>query len=174
MAVRSELLQRIGGFSSLADYLADDYQLGHKIADIGARIVIAPVVASCRSEIMGWKQVWNHQLRWARTIRFCQPAPWFFSILGNATIWPLFAAVVLQSPLAFCTLCVALLLRVVSALHNQSRLTGSRQHLQYFWLVPIKDLLQFALWAGSFLGSTVVWRGVTYRVLPGGKLVLLK
>ena len=38
---------------------------------------------------MNWAQVWKHQLRWARTIRVCQPLPYFFSVLANATVWPL-------------------------------------------------------------------------------------
>ena len=33
---------------------------------------------------MGWSAVWKHQLRWARTIRVCQPVPYFFSLLSNA------------------------------------------------------------------------------------------
>ncbi|MDB6040192.1 MAG: hypothetical protein JWM99_4033 [Verrucomicrobiales bacterium] len=174
MAVRADYLQRIGGFSSLANYLADDYQLGHKIAATGARITICPAVAGCRADIMNWSQVWSHQLRWARTIRFCQPIPWFFSILSNATLWPLAAISFLPNRSSFIIVAIALVLRVVTALHNQFRLTNGCRHLLYFWLIPIKDLLQFALWAGSFLGSTVVWRGVTYRVLPGGKLLACK
>jgi hypothetical protein len=49
---------------------------------------LSPVVVECWSAPMDWKAVWKHQLRWARTIRVCQPAPYFFSILSNATLWP--------------------------------------------------------------------------------------
>jgi ceramide glucosyltransferase len=174
MAIRAESLKTIGGFASLADFLADDYQLGHKIAASGSRITIGPSVARCFSPKMGWDEVWNHQLRWARTIRFCQPVPWFFSILSNATIWPLLAVILLRDRMSFVLAGVALLLRVCTALHNQARLTNRIDHIGYFWLVPVKDLLHFALWAGSFLGSTVIWRGIRYRVLSGGRLVTCK
>jgi len=174
MAVRRESLQRIGGFASLADYLADDYQLGNKIAKMGGAICMMPVVASCQSEAMGWHEVWNHQLRWVRTIRVCQPTPWFCSILSNATFWPLLVAIVWKSRLSFVLLAVALLLRIGTAQHNQFRLTQSTRHVMYFWIVPLKDLLHLALWVASFLGSVVVWRGVTYRVLRGGKLLIVK
>ena len=89
MLVRRNALAEIGGFQSLADCLADDYQLGHRIAKNGHRIALCPVVAECWDAPMNWRDVWKHQLRWARTIRVCQPLPYFFSILSNATLWPL-------------------------------------------------------------------------------------
>ena len=89
MLVRRKALAEIGGFNSLANCLADDYQLGHRIAEKGHRIALCPVVVECWDAPMNWRDVWKHQLRWARTIRVCQPLPYFFSILSNATFWPL-------------------------------------------------------------------------------------
>ena len=89
MATRRQHLQEIGGFAGLVDCLADDYQLGNRIARRGHSIALSPVVVECWSAPMGWAEVWKHQLRWARTIRVCQPAPYFFSLLSNATLWPL-------------------------------------------------------------------------------------
>jgi ceramide glucosyltransferase len=88
MAVKREALVQAGGLSALAHYLADDYQLGHFIAAKGWRIELSPVVVDCWEPPMNWRQVWRHQLRWARTIRVCQPIAYFFSILSNATLWP--------------------------------------------------------------------------------------
>ncbi len=92
MATRRQQLKEIGGFRALVDYLADDYQLGNQIAQRGYRIELCPVVVECREREQGWREVWAHQLRWARTIRVCQPVPYFFSILSNATLWPVLAA----------------------------------------------------------------------------------
>ena len=89
MLTRRKLLAEIGGFTVLANCLADDYQLGHRIAQNGHRIALCPVVVECWHPPMNWYGVWKHQLRWARTIRVCQPVPYFFSILSNATLWPL-------------------------------------------------------------------------------------
>ena len=89
MATRRKQLEELGGFRSLVDYLADDYQLGQQITRRGYRIEICPVVVECWECPQGWREVWAHQLRWARTIRVCQPVPYFFSILGNVTVWNL-------------------------------------------------------------------------------------
>src|ERR1035437_635368 len=83
MATRRRQLEEIGGFAPLVDCLADDYQLGNRIARRGHPIALSPVVVECWSAPMGWAAVWKHQLRWARTIRVCQPAPYFFSLLSN-------------------------------------------------------------------------------------------
>jgi ceramide glucosyltransferase len=89
MATTRARLKSIGGFEPLLEYLADDFQLGRRIATAGGHITLCPVPVECWSAPMGWSEVWSHQLRWARTIRICQPLPFFFSILGNATLWPL-------------------------------------------------------------------------------------
>jgi len=65
MAMKRAPLDAIGGFASLADYLADDYQLGNKIAHADKEIVIWPEVVECRSATQNWKDEWNYQIRWA-------------------------------------------------------------------------------------------------------------
>ncbi len=170
MATRRRLVNEVGGFAGLADCLADDYQLGHRIAGRGYRIAISPVVVECWAEPMGWAAVWKHQLRWARTIRVCQPAPYFFSILNNGTLWPL--AWVAAKPcwpvltLAGC----CWLVRMWTARDLQGQLTRRRAPLRYAWLVPGKDLLQTAVWMLAFLGNRIEWRGRKMQLRRDGTL----
>jgi len=192
--VRREALAEIGGFQSLADCLADDYQLGHRIAKNGHRIVLCPVVAECWDAPMDWRGVWKHQLRWARTIRVCQPLPYFFSIVSNATLWPLlwlaselFKVLPMSAPTApvdpFRTfeintvlldgaiVVIALLvIRILLAKDLQRRFTPEHGLMSPFWLVPVKDLLQAALWFCAFAGNTVEWRGRKMRLRRDGTL----
>jgi ceramide glucosyltransferase len=135
-------LDAIGGFSALVDYLADDYQLGHRVAGTGG----------------------------ARTIRACQPGPFFASILSNASIWPLLWFSFRPSVVSAAGAAVCLLFRWVSARRLERRLSG-RTTASGLAMPLVKDLLGAVTWAGAFLGSGVRWRGVSYGVLPGGKLV---
>lgn len=195
MATRRQQLNEIGGFRALVDYLADDYQLGNQIAKRGYRIELCPVVVECREREQGWREVWAHQLRWARTIRVCQPVPYFFSILSNPTVWGGLAfvsvlfrtrwsapevwlrevsspteALLLSAGIALFQL--AFVFRVASGALLHIRLIKREPTGLFYLFVPqLKDLLQVPLWALAFLGSTVVWRGQRLRVLPGGKLV---
>ncbi len=172
--VRRKALAEIGGFKSLADCLADDYQLGNRIFKNGHRIALCPVVVECWDAPMNWRAVWKHQLRWARTIRVCQPLPYFFSILSNATFWPLlWLFVSLAATKTFCaplTAIAFLLIRIVLAQNLQRRFTPERKLVSPFWLVPVKDLLQAAIWFCAFAGNTVEWRGRKMKLRRDGTL----
>jgi ceramide glucosyltransferase len=175
MLTRRKLLEEIGGFTALVNCLADDYQLGHRIVQNRHAIALCPVVVDCWHPPMNWNDVWKHQLRWARTIRVCQPVPYFFSILSNATLWPLLwliASLVLSKtyylPL-FAAAC--LLIRIALAQNLQRRFVPSPDCLAPPWLVPVKDLLQAGVWLGAFLGNTVEWRGQKMRLRRDGTLV---
>jgi len=191
MVTRHKQLEEIGGFQSLADCLADDYQLGNRIARKGHRIALCPVVVECWDPPMNWRTVWKHQLRWARTIRVCQPAPYFFSILSNAGFWALLwlawgMTVAVQnsgflffdhgfefdiaSPPGVTAAIVCGLIRLLVAYDLQHRLTRSTAHVRYFWLVPIKDLLQAAVWLCAFAGSRIEWRGQRFTLRRDGTL----
>ena len=213
MATRRNRVAEIGGFQALMDCLADDYQLGHRIARRGHRIALCPVVVECWSAPMDWSAVWKHQLRWARTIRICQPLPYFFSILSNATLWPLLWLIIRPAaPVAACVL-LCLLVRILTALNLQRRLsqpltpggrTSSRDQpspenwdrgdaglaatpvrvqprhqapqplrqasWRYAWIIPLKDILQTAIWLLAFLGNRIEWRGVRMRLRRDGIL----
>ena len=175
MLTRRKLLAEIGGFTALANCLADDYQLGHRIAQNGHRIALCPVVVECWNPSMNWRGVWKHQLRWARTIRVCQPVPYFFSILANATFWPLLwliVSLVLSKTFCLPLLAVAcLLIRIALAQNLQRRFTPGDNNLSPPWLVPVKDLLQAAVWLGAFIGNTVEWRGQKMRLCRDGTLI---
>jgi ceramide glucosyltransferase len=205
MMSRRETLANIGGFEPLLDYLADDYQLGHRIAATGARIQMSPVVVQCWDKPMDFRAVWNHQLRWARTIRASQPLPYFFSILSNVTLWALLLIVfgvaahipilgltdrgALYLPLwrdsvtanssysvetgysATLLMGIAvILLRMIVGSALAARLTQKKYYYDLCWLVPVKDLLQCAIWVAAFLGNTVEWGGKKFHLERGGRL----
>jgi ceramide glucosyltransferase len=167
MITTASQLKQAGGFEALAAFLADDYQLGNRIAKHG-EIIISPVIAECRSAPQTARDVWMHQLRWARTIRFCQPGPYFFSILNDATLWSLLWMIVM--PRAWPISLAIIAVRSVTAFFTERKLTG-RFDVVSLLLAPIKDLLRAIIWALSLLGNTVVWRGRKYRVQRGGKLI---
>jgi ceramide glucosyltransferase len=171
MATRRKQLEEIGGFESLADCLADDYQLGHRIARKGHRIALCPVVVECWDPPHTWKSVWKHQLRWARTIRVCQPVPYFFSILSNPTLWPLLWVLLAPAKCSLTILAAALCVRILTALDLQWRLTRSLGHVPFLWLAPVKDLLQAAIWLCAFVGNTIEWRGQRFHLRRDGILV---
>lgn len=193
MFTRRSCLAEIGGFESLKDCLADDYQLGNRIARKGHRIVLSPIVVECWDPPMGWAAVWKHQLRWARTIRVCQPVPYFFSVLSNAGFWAVVWFVIglfgmrmgevhrsvmentvavsgaIKLPIAVWGGGLFILGRMLIALNLQNRLTRPK-NFSYFFLVPVKDVLQFGIWLCAFAGNRVEWRGQKFKLNRDGTL----
>jgi len=186
MLVPRAELAGIGGFDAIKDCLADDYQLGNRIAKRGRRIEFSPVVVECWDAPAGWGEMWKHQLRWARTIRVCQPGPYFFSILSNPTFWPAVWVAATWSLPALVFLGVVLLVRWVATADLQRRLSANAERGTRnaepvcptarvggygFWLAPLKDLMQVAVWAMAFMGNTVEWRGRRMKVRRDGTLI---
>ncbi|HEV2437886.1 MAG TPA: glycosyltransferase [Verrucomicrobiae bacterium] len=168
--MRRKALAEIGGFKSLANCLADDYQLGHRIAKKGHRIALCPVVVECWDAPMNWRDVWQHQLRWARTIRSCQPLPYFFSILSNSTLWPLMWFALFPNGFSAGFLAASFFIRALiieNLLHRFTRAPAGAWPL----LGPVKDLLQVALWFGAYAGNTVEWRGQRMKMSGDGTLL---
>jgi ceramide glucosyltransferase len=168
MLTQRKYLDEIGGFESLMDCLADDYQLGNRIARKGHRIELCPVIVECWDPPMNWRAVWKHQLRWARTIRVCQPVPYFFSILSNPTLWPLVWLAVVPTPLSLGFFSASLFIRLLVTENLQHRFTQSPSLTAA--LAPIKDLLQAAIWLCAFAGNKIEWRGVRYQLRRDGTL----
>jgi len=165
--MRRKALADMGGFTCLANYLADDYQLGHRLAEKGHRLALCHVVVECWSAPMSWRDVWRHQLRWARTIRVCQPLPYFFSILSNPTLWPLLWFALVPNEFSAGFLAASLFIR---ALIIENLLHRFAQKPAGVWpiLGPVKDLLQVALWLAAFLGNMVEWRGLRMKLHRDG------
>ena len=169
MAFRKKDLSSIGGFEALKNCLADDYQIGHRIAGQGRHILFSSVVVECWSGTMGWGAVWRHQVRWARTIRVSQPVPYFMSILSNATLWG-FACMGQGSGWAVLLGGFVLGVRSVLAVSLQNRLRRGVVEWAWFWVPWLKDIMQIGIWSMAFMGNTIEWRGERMRLERDGTL----
>ncbi len=176
MTLRREALERIGGFASVANFLADDNQLARRVVQLPARLAIAPVVVECWESPAGWGQIWAHQLRWARTIRVCQPVSYFFSAITALTFWSLLWLVLGQGDILWFGAIV--LLRIIMAWVLAARILKDYdnpcQPFTVGLLAPIKDFLSIAVWLMAFGGRTVQWKGNAYRVARNGQMVPVK
>ncbi len=176
IALRRESLDSMGGFEVLVDLLADDFQLGQQFVRKGGEVRLASIVVECWEPPRTWNAVWRHQLRWARTIRACRPWPYFFSILGNGTFWPLLWMAASGpwtgrwSGWEWIAAGACLVFRAGTAWDQQRRLAGGAAAPGPWWMPWFKDLAQVFLWAAAYLGNTVYWRGTRYRVIRGGRL----
>jgi ceramide glucosyltransferase len=165
MVFRAQELQAIGGFAAIGDYLADDYQLGRRICDLGRTVTLASAVVETRMAGQSWGEVWRHQLRWSRTIRVSRSGYYGYAIT-NATVWSLLAMAGGAWPAAV----FAMAVRMATALITGLAVLGDRQLLRYWFLIPVRDLWGFAVWVAALAGDTVEWRGRKLRLRKDGRI----
>jgi ceramide glucosyltransferase len=165
LAFRRTDLERIGGFAAIADYLADDYQLGHRIHALGLKCVLSDVIVETHLG-GGWRKVWAHQVRWARTIRVSRFAGYLGLPVTNTTLW----AVVMAAFGRWDLTAMLLAARLAMAYNAGWRVLRSRDVLGLWWLVPARDLFGFAVWVAGLFGNTVEWRDRRLRLDRDGKI----
>jgi ceramide glucosyltransferase len=166
MAFRAADLERMGGFAAIGEYLADDYQLGRHIAELGYRIVLAPAVVATTLRGETWGESWRHQLRWARTIRVSRRGGYFGYVITNASIWAAVAAAGGAWRVAAALLAVRILAGVVTA----RRVLKDGNAARWWFLIPLRDLWGCAVWLGGLAGSSVEWRGEKLRLTREGRI----
>ena len=169
-AVRREALESIGGFARLAFHLADDFMMGNLIAKAGYKVRLSHVVPST-VVAENFRSLFLHELRWARTVKAVRPFDHLFSVILEPL--PLLAALLLPYPFlgGWAVLAAVVMLRM--ALHC---LLHARFRLAYSpcpWLLPLREVLCFAVWAASYLGSSIRWRHRRFAIGSGGELIPL-
>ena len=169
MAVRRDVLESIGGFAALSGHLADDYMLGKLVSDRGFKVALASYAVNNIVHEPTLKSLLLHELRWARTIHAVRPVGHTLSFITYALPVSFIALLVSRNMAAGSALIAACLaLRVV--LHYVARRAFHVRAPATPWLIPVRDFLALGVWAASFFGRAVQWRGHEFR-LRGGDLL---
>ncbi len=170
--IRGAVLQAGGGFLRLSRLLADDYELGQLTVRQGLRVVLGPSIipTSCGEATL--TQLLTRELRWGRTTRATEPMAYALAVIT----WPapfllpllLFSGQPWLAPVVLTGLTG---LRCLLAILIERRLGPSASRTPYFpLLLFLRETLCGAVWAASFFGSQIRWRGYSFRVLQGGQL----
>jgi ceramide glucosyltransferase len=168
LAVSREALAAAGGLEPLVDYLADDYEIGVRIARAGYRVELGGETVETTVPAYNFRGFWDHQLRWARSTRdsrrwgyvglgitYCIPWAVLNCIASGGALW------------SFTLLSLVLLARVSVALTVGVGLLRDEQVLRDIWLLPLRDFCGLGFWAWSFAADTVVWRGEGFKLKHG-------
>jgi len=168
IALRRETLDEVGGFAAFADQLADDYEMGKAVRSRGYTLAIPAMGVGHTAAENSFKDLFRHELRWTRTIRLVNPAGHLGSFVTHGFAFALLGALLLGSnPVALALLALALTAR----LFLKARIDGLfGTYAGPIWLVPLRDLLSFAVFVVSLFGETVHWRGTHFAVEPSGAM----
>jgi ceramide glucosyltransferase len=175
MATRRSVVHAIGGVGVLADYCADDYVLGNLVAKSGLKVEISDKVIDHYVVNRSFWASMQHQMRWMLSTRFSIPAGHASSVLGFAVPFGVLAALAGwmggHAKLGLALLGWTIVNRMAMSVAVGWGVVHDRRALTWCWLYPVRDLMGFIFWLGSYTGDTVDWRGERYRLVQGGLMV---
>ena len=172
IALRRSMLEKIGGFGSFVNHLADDNAIGEAVRRQGLKVAVPPMTVTHSCAEQGLKDLIGHELRWARTIRAVDRIGFAGSIITHPLPIALIGAAALGfSPAAIGVLGLSLVSRaaLLRQVHRSLNLRGTD-----WWLWPARDILSLLIFVASFLVNSVTWQGTRFKVDPYGILTPVK
>lgn len=168
IVARRRVLQSIGGFARLKDYLAEDFVMGQFAANAGHGVILSSYVIEHHIGSATFRENMAHRLRWGRSTRRSRPVGY----IGQVFTMPLPLALIVCafSPTWWPVLPVAVAVRAVAAYMVSVSVLRARLN----WaLLPIEDVMGFLFWIAGFFGNTISWRGRRYRLSADGRFELI-
>jgi ceramide glucosyltransferase len=174
IAIRKSVLEAIGGFVAIADYLADDFQLGYLPTQIGYKVVLSDYVIDHAIATVSFLDLIHRQTRWNCCTRVSRPWGYLGLIFTHGTPMSLlFLIATAGSIFGWAIALLTLSMRLIMAWVVGVKSLKDPVAKNFLWLVPLRDIITFAIWCNGFFGSTIEWRGRRLQLTKDGKLVAI-
>jgi ceramide glucosyltransferase len=168
IATTKTWLAKIGGFEGFSDMLADDYELGRRIAKAGGDVLLSREIIWTMYPTQTPRGFWDHQVRWARTVRLCRPRSYVGLIFTHGLIWAVAAFFVSPNrAVGIFYVAAYVVTRLMMAWLVGVWGVRDKTVRQKLWLIPLRDAVNFVVWLAGMFGNRVRWGGVEYRVDHG-------
>jgi ceramide glucosyltransferase len=172
IAIRKKVLEAIGGFGAIADYLADDFQLGYLPAKLGYKVVLSDYVVEHVQPHTTLSDAIQRQNRWARCIRVSRPWGYLGLVFTYGTVNSLLLLIATAgSTLGWSIFVITWIMRLLMGWVVGVKILQDSVAEKFLWIVPMHDLLSFMIWCYGFVGRNIEWRGQQLKLIKGGKLV---
>jgi ceramide glucosyltransferase len=168
IALHRSSLVAIGGFEAIADCLADDYEIGALAAARGESVSLLHSAVGHVCDEQSFAELWRHEVRWAMTIRLVDPVGYFGWVITHSFPLALLAWALGGEEIAICLAAGALACRAV-LIYAIER--GYGLPPRPYWLIPLRDLLSFAVFITGFLARDLSWKGRRYSLMSEGTLI---
>lgn len=167
LAFRRRDLEAIGGFQAFVDHLADDYQIGDRIAALGKTVELSSLVVDSFLPQYTMRGFFDHQLRWARTLKSARFGGYIGLVITFGLPWALLALILARGATwAWILLALTAAMRLAVAVYVSKKVLRDPQTHLLKWLL-LRDIFALFVWLASFVGHTVKWRGATYTLKQG-------
>lgn len=163
LCCRKKVVDAVGGWRELGEFLAEDFVLGQRAAARGFRVGLSRQIVEHRIGSEPWRTNFAHRLRWNRSTRRSRPAGYAGQLFTMPL--PLAAFLLLVAPAWWPLALAAVALRLATA---RATLEIVQEPLEPL-LLAAQDFLSFGFWIAGFFGDSIEWRGRTFRLHPDGR-----
>lgn len=166
IATRKTTLANYGGLH--LNRIGSDYNLGKRAAQAGYRVELSRYVLDSDTGREAVQEVFQRELRWARTIRYNRGAQYYTMVFCYGTVYCL--PLLLLTGFANWAIALTLVtwfIRYAQVLVSIFSLRCPKL-LGWLWTLPLRDLLSLVVWAVGAFGQGVYWRGRRLRVMGDG------
>ena len=168
IALSRKTLADVGGFAAFADCLADDYEIGRAVRAMGHTLAMPALGVAHTATEPSFLDLFRHERRWRHTIHRIDPAGNLGSMVTFGFAFAVLSALCLGlAPLSLAALAATLAARF-HLKRRIDRLFGT--YAGPFWLMPLRDLLSFAVFVNALFGESVHWRGARFDIAPSGAM----
>lgn len=171
IAARRQAITDIGGFDAVKDYLAEDFMMGKLVAAKGYRVILSSSVIEHRIGAPGFKENLEHRLRWCRSSRRSRPWGYIGEIFTHTL--PLGLVMVAAHWAWWPWLAAAVAMRAAAAWATAEYALNDPLTRRQWFLTPLQDVANFAVWIAGFFGNTILWRGRKYLLLRDGRFEIV-
>ncbi len=168
--VRRQAFEVSGAFANLADHLADDFWLGESVREAGWRLEMAAGCVDAIPSIASGSEHFKHLVRWARTIRLCQPVGFYTSLISHGFSLMTVRLLIEGPDAAGVVLLAGLWAAKAAVAATLGAGLGGRQPRRALWLLPLSEWFAFLAWIAACASNTVLWRGERYLIHSQGQL----
>ncbi len=155
--IPKKVLEEIGGFDALKNYLAEDFLLGVKVKELGYEIKTSLTMVDNVNEKISFKRFLNRHSRWAKMRRNIHIKHYLLEWCSN----PIFVSLLLMGYLH--NLDGIIIFTIVTAVkisHDSFIMMLMRSDFKWhnIFAVPFKDLAIALIWFTPFFSYKVKWR----------------
>ena len=173
IAIRRSTLETIGGFESLSEYLAEDYELGRRVWTAGLKMALVPYVVDITLDLPDRQTWWKHQVYWDLNTRVANPLGFFATVITRSIPFAVVLALLnLGAIWSLGALAGALAARLVSVAVTARFALNDREAIRALALLPLRDMVGLVTWAMALRRKRVVWRGTEFILMRDGRMVL--
>ncbi len=170
MAFRRRSLEQMGGLETVADYLAEDFEMGRLLRKNGGKMVLLPHSVDLVVDLRNISQWWHHQVAWDQKTKAARPGGFMATLLVRSIPFAVFFAALRPDSLGLVILGGAVTIRLAAAAFIAKWGFRDREGLRSLFLLPFRDVLALVTWCLAFTRKTVVWRNSKFLLTGQGRL----